>query len=104
MHKGRPLAGLFFDILCIRRRHTFEGVSVMRNDQAEEVIRLIRLNEAIEAKRDAEAWQVARGLIQGYLGPDHRVINLLGFHSALAQALRAARMQGQDDGDVLTLR
>ncbi len=48
---------------------------------------------------------MAHVLIQGYLGPDHRVINMQSFYGALVQALRAARMQGQDDcsGDVLTL-
>jgi hypothetical protein len=76
----------------------------MRNHQAEELSRLIRKNEAIEAQRDAEAWQVAGGLIRKYLGPDHRIVNVPSFHSALAQALKTARMQGQDDGDVLTLR
>ena len=75
----------------------------MRN-QAGEVTRLIRQQEAIEAQRVSEAWQVARGLIQGHLGPDHKIMNVQGFHSALVQALKAARMQGQDDGDVLTLR
>ena len=75
----------------------------MRN-QAGEVTRLIRQQEAIEAQRESEARQVARGLIQGHLDPDHKIMNVRGFHSALVQALKAARMQGQDDGDVLTLR
>ena len=35
--------------------------------------------------RDAQ--QIAHGLIQGYIGPDHRVIDMSGFYSALAQAL-----------------
>lgn len=76
----------------------------MRNDQAEMVAQLVRENEAVEAHREAEARQVARGLIQGYVGPDNKVMNMQSFYSALVQALRAARMQGQDDtGDVLTL-
>ena len=77
----------------------------MRNHQAEEVTRLIRQHEAIEAQREAEARQMAHGLIQGYMGPDHRVLNMQSFYGALVQALKAARMQGQDDcsGDVLTL-
>lgn len=33
----------------------------------------------------------AHGLIQGYLGPDHKVINMRDFYSALVQALKAAR-------------
>jgi hypothetical protein len=54
--------------------------------------------------REAEARQVAKGLIQGHVGPDHKVINMQSFCSALVQALRAARMRGEDDaGDVLTL-
>jgi hypothetical protein len=57
-----------------------------------------------EARREAEARQVAKELIQGYVGPDHKVINMQSFCSALVQALRAARMRGEDDaGDVLTL-
>ena len=76
----------------------------MRNDQAGEVTRLIRHQQAIDAKREEEAWQVARGLIQTYLSPDHRIVNVQGFQLALAKALNTARMQGQDDGDVLTLR
>jgi hypothetical protein len=76
---------------------------MMRNHQAEEVSRLVRRSEAIEAQRDAEACQVAQGLIRGFLGPDQRVLNMQGFYAALVQALRAARLQGQDDCDVLTL-
>jgi hypothetical protein len=66
----------------------------MRNHQSEEVSRLIRQHEAIEAQREAEARQVAHVLIQGYMGPDHKVINMQSFYGALVQALRAARMQG----------
>jgi hypothetical protein len=73
----------------------------MRNDQAGDVARLIRQHEAIEAQREAEAWQIAHGLVQSYLGPDRRILNLRGFHLALVQALKAARMQGQDDSDAL---
>jgi hypothetical protein len=57
-----------------------------------------------EARREAEARQVANGLIQGYIGPDHKVMDMQSFYSALMQALRAARIRGEDDaGDVLTL-
>ena len=46
---------------------------------------------------------MATTLIQSYLGPDHKVIDMRTFHSALTQALRQAREQGQVDrsGDVL---
>ena len=78
----------------------------MRNDQAEMVSRLVREQEAIEARREAEARATAHGLIQGYIGPDHRVLDMPNFYSALVQAIRTARWQGQTDGpgeDVLTL-
>jgi len=77
----------------------------MRNDQAEEVTRLIRQHEAIETQREAEARQVARGLIQGHIGPNHKVLNMQSFYRALVQALEAAREQGQADcpDGVLTL-
>jgi hypothetical protein len=53
----------------------------------------------------ADADRKATALIQGYLGPDHKVINMAEFHSSLSQALREAREQGQVDksGDVVTL-
>ena len=70
----------------------------MRNDQAEMVSRLVREQEAIESRREAEARTTAHGLIQGYIGPDHRVIDMPNFYSALVQAIRTARWQGQTDG------
>jgi hypothetical protein len=45
--------------------------------------------------RDAQ--QIAHGLIQGYIGPDHRVIDMSSFYSALAQAIQAAYRQGSND-------
>ena len=39
---------------------------------------------------DAKARQTASGLIQGYSGPDHRVIDMEAFFSALVQELREA--------------
>jgi hypothetical protein len=45
--------------------------------------------------RDAQ--QIAHGLIQGYIGPDHRVIDMSSFYSALAQALETAYRQGRND-------
>jgi hypothetical protein len=76
----------------------------MRNEQAEMVTHLVREQESIEARREAEARATAHGLIQGYIGPDHKVIDMPNFYSALVQAIRAARWQGQTDGeDILTL-
>ena len=40
---------------------------------------------------DAQARETAHGLIQGYIGPDHKVIDMKAFFSALVQALREAR-------------
>ena len=78
----------------------------MRNDQAEMVSRLVREQEAMEANREAEARATAHGLIQGYIGLDHKVVDMPNFYSALVQAIRTARWQGQSNGageDVLTL-
>jgi hypothetical protein len=44
--------------------------------------------------RDAQ--QIAHGLIQGYVGPDHRVIDMPSFYNALVQALRTAHQEGRD--------
>jgi len=44
-----------------------------------------------------EAEQIARGLIQGYIGPDHRVLDIPKFYLALVQALQSARQQGWND-------
>ena len=41
---------------------------------------------------DARAREIAHGLIQGYIGPDHhRVIDMKALYAALVQALREAR-------------
>ncbi len=40
-----------------------------------------------------EAGQVAHGLIQGYIGPDHKVMDMASFYGALVQALQAAHQQ-----------
>jgi hypothetical protein len=42
--------------------------------------------------RDAQ--QIAHGLIQGYIGPDHKVMDMRAFFGALVQALEAAHQQG----------
>ena len=40
---------------------------------------------------DDKAREAAKGLTQGYIGPDHKVIDIKAFYSALVQALRASR-------------
>ena len=44
---------------------------------------------------DDKAREVAKGLIQGYIGPDHQVIDIKAFYSALVQALREARAKNR---------
>jgi hypothetical protein len=39
---------------------------------------------------DTKARASAHALIQGYLGPDHKVIDMAAFYSALVQALKDA--------------
>jgi hypothetical protein len=78
----------------------------MRNDQAEAVTRLVREHEALEEQIEAEARATAQGIIQSYIGPDHRVIKMQDFYGGLVYALKTAREQGHADnagGDVLTL-
>lgn len=41
-----------------------------------------------------KAEQIAHGLIQSYIGPDHKVIDMRGFFSALVSALREAHQEG----------
>jgi hypothetical protein len=38
-----------------------------------------------------EARETAKGLIQGYIGPDHKVIDIKAFYSALVQASKDAK-------------
>jgi len=40
---------------------------------------------------------IAHGLVQGYLGPDHKVIDMEQFFAALVQALHDAYDQGWKD-------
>jgi len=48
--------------------------------------------------RDAQ--QIAHGLIQAFIGPDHRVMDMPSFYGALVQALQSAHEQGwKDRGD-----
>ena len=43
-----------------------------------------------------DAGQVAHGLIQAYIGPDHRVMDMASFYGALVQALhRPISMAGR---------
>jgi hypothetical protein len=39
--------------------------------------------------------QIAHGLIQDYIGPDHRVLDMRSFFGALVAALRDAHALGQ---------
>jgi hypothetical protein len=41
-----------------------------------------------------EAQQIAHGMIQGFIGPDHRVMDMPSFYGALVQALLAAPRAG----------
>jgi hypothetical protein len=41
-----------------------------------------------------DAKQIAHGLIQDYIGPDDRVMDMPSFYGALVQALQAAHQQG----------
>lgn len=74
-----------------------------QQDAVERIIRLVEQDAELEARMDTEARATAHALIQGYLGPDHRVISIPDFYSALVQALKAARHQGHADchGEVL---
>jgi hypothetical protein len=42
-----------------------------------------------------KAEQIAQGLIQSYIGPDHKVIDMRSFFDALVAALRDAHALGQ---------
>jgi hypothetical protein len=78
----------------------------MHNEQAEILTRMVRAQEALEIRREAELGAVAHGLIQGHLGRNRRVIHIQNFYSALVRALVAARAQAQADcsgEDVITL-
>ena len=74
-------------------------------EPSEEVARRVATEVAFQERIKAEAAKLATALIQSYLGPDHKAIDMRSFHSALSQALRRAREQGRVDrsGDVLSL-
>lgn len=78
----------------------------MRNQPSERVSRLVREQEAMEARREAEARATAHDLIQLHVGPGDRIADVETFYAALVQAIRAARWQGKTDRsreDVLSL-
>ncbi|ODR98058.1 hypothetical protein AUC68_11200 [Methyloceanibacter methanicus] len=58
---------------------------------AERIDGMIREHCDMEDASEAEARAVAHGLIQGYIGPDHKVIAMRDFYSALVQALQEQR-------------
>lgn len=66
-------------------------------DQAEGIKRIVLEDAELEARMEAEAKATAHALIQGYIGPDHKVLNMQRFYSALVQALKAGREKGQSD-------
>ena len=74
-------------------------------DQAEQVARIVEQEVAFQERMHADASKTASALIQSYLGPDHKIINMQRFHAGLVQALKDAREQGQIDrsSDVLLL-
>jgi hypothetical protein len=45
-----------------------------------------------------DAQQIAHGLIQGYIGLDHKVTDMRSFFGALVQALEIAHQQGWKEG------
>jgi hypothetical protein len=67
-------------------------------DYARGIERIIREDAELQGRIEAEAKATAHALIQGYLGPDHKVITMSDFYSALVQALKAAREKGRMDG------
>jgi hypothetical protein len=73
-------------------------------EPSEEVARRVQAEVAFQERLKTDASQMATALIQGYIGPDHKVLSMPNFHSALAQALRQAREQGQLDRSSQALR
>ena len=73
--------------------------------QAELITDIVEKEIAFRERMRSDADMAATDLIDNFLDPDQRIINLPNFRSALSQALRQAREQGQVDlsGDVLTL-
>ena len=44
-----------------------------------------------------EAGEIVRGIIQSYIGPDHRVIDMQTLYGVLVESLQKAHQQGWDD-------
>ena|SRR5262245_5502555 len=51
----------------------------------------------VTAMTTEDAQKIAHGLIQGYIGPEHKVTDMGGFFGALVQALEAAHQAGWKD-------
>jgi hypothetical protein len=47
---------------------------------------------------ETKAKQIAHGLIQSYIGPDHKVIDMRSFFGALISALEEAHKSGRNEG------
>ena len=63
----------------------------MKGDNAVDETQIASDNEAGDAEKiDAKAHKTAHGLIQGYMGPDHKVLDMQRFYRALVQALKRA--------------
>jgi hypothetical protein len=46
---------------------------------------------------EKEAGQIVTGIIQSYIGPDHRVMDMQSFYRVLVQALQTAHERGWQD-------
>ena len=51
----------------------------------------------VTAMTTEDAQKIAHGIVQGYIGPDHKVTDMGGFFGALVQALLAAHQEGWKD-------
>ena len=55
-------------------------------DQAEEVTQIVECKVAFQESMKAHADKTAIALVQAYLGPDHKMVNMAGFHSGLRRS------------------
>jgi hypothetical protein len=53
--------------------------------------------QGVAAMTVKDAQQITNSLIQGYIGPDNRVIDMPSFYNALVELLQAAHQQGWKD-------
>jgi hypothetical protein len=83
----------------------FEGAGPMKREQAHALARMVRAQEVLENRREAELRAIAHGLIQNHIGRNRRITHIQIFYTALVQALIGARAQAKMDcgEDVLTL-